>query len=211
MKLKNLNSRWIFVALLLVALGGCATPKSVTELEKDTSLNTASLSQQLQAFAANHQKIVTAREQTYANEVATTASLQGKLDSLIAIQRLAGNTDIVTLYQNIVAESDLEASNHLATLNLLSDTITQMDKGVAKVSAPSKQLDSIAKNLADLASQDTLKSRAEALLAFYSDVAGQVAKAEAAGTNAVNKALTNAPPTSAATAAADKFSSLLNP
>jgi hypothetical protein len=210
MKIDKNKTICVLLALSFAFLSGCATPKSVVDLETKTSLNTASLSLQLQAFAANHQKIAAAREQTYAGEVTATADLQAKLDNLVAIQRIAGNTDIVALYQNILNESDLEESNHEATVNLLTETVAQVNQGVAKVAAPSKQLDSVAKGLANLASQDTLQDRANELISFYSDVASQVGKQQSAWNATVNKALTNSPPSSAISAATTKFDKTLN-
>jgi len=198
------------LAISFTFLCGCATPKSVVNLETNTSLNTASLSLQLQAFAANHQKIVGAREQTYGAEVMATAALQTKLDDLVAVQRIAGNTDLVALYQNILNESDLEASNHEATINLLTETVAQVNQGVARVAAPSKQLDSVAKGLASLASQDSLQDRANELVSFYSDVASQVGKQQDAWNATLNKALTNSPASSPISTAATKFAKTLN-
>ena len=210
MKTDNILLACVLSALSFAFLCGCTTPKNVADLEIKTSLNAASLSLQLQAFAANHQKIVAAREQTYAGEVTAAADLQTKLDNLVAVQRIAGNTEITSLYQAILNESDLEESNHEATVNLLSETIARANQGVAKVAAPSKQLDTVAKGLASLASQGTLEQRASELIAFYSDVAGQVSKQQSAWNATVNRALTNSPSSSAISSATTKFAAILN-
>jgi|ERR1017187_1839023 hypothetical protein len=210
MKLKELKLPLIFLAFASALMGGCFTPKSVVELETKTSLNTAALSSQLQAFAANHQKIVSAREQTYADEMSAAAVLQAKLDSLVAIQRIAGNTDVVKLYQDILNESDLEQRNYETNANLLAETLAQMAQGIAAVKAPAKQLDSIAKSLADLVSQDTVQNQAKELSLFYSDVAGQVAKQQIARNAALKSALTNSPSSSVVSAASITFKNILN-
>jgi hypothetical protein len=176
MKLNHEIVTLLLIGAVFAVSTGCSTPGSVRQLSLTTSANVAVFSEQLKNFADGHAKIAEARAQTYADEVRRVADLRAKLDNLVAVQKIAGTPNNLVLYQQILDESDRQAAVHASLYATQALTLAQVEKSLVTISAPSKQLDSLAKRFSDLAAEESPAEQATALYSFYSDVREDVNK-----------------------------------
>jgi len=145
---------------------GCTTPQVMLDLADKTSGNVALLNNNIGAYAARQQQLVSQRISIDANLADQFAQLAARNQTRIESMRLAGMTNELSLIYGIINASAAAATNQAQLLQVAADQTKLMSDAQLQFDTHTAQLKTVSDSLAELAKDDDLETRLANLAAY---------------------------------------------
>lgn len=177
MKIRNVfKYKGVFFIMSLCVIIGCATPKAVRELSNNTGANVAFVSAQLEDFAQSRGRLCQQRADKISYLEREVSEALNNLEAKKMAIEMGGDNDKKNILKELQTANNKLLALHDAAVKQEITSRKNILSGQQKLKAPSKELDAIAKNLANLAEEEDFKERIKFYVSFFRDVKDEVDK-----------------------------------
>lgn len=167
-----LSPRSLVVAALVLGAAGCGTPRAPLKLASDTGARAAQLAGTLGQFSQAQAQLAGLRAENLATTLRQFEAVNYEQARLMEAMRLAGETERLQRYNDLVASSEKLAQMRLALPATVEKQRTMLLAAQSQLRAPVEELNAVSQSLVALGQEMGVK----AWLEYYAAYAVQVGR-----------------------------------